>query len=87
MSRPPADFASKGRSRSKFSPSAEPITHQETPTHADEVFGKDNRGSRTHLWLDKDAPEPRPVQPPDAGRVVAIPRIGGFHDRYERRAA
>ena len=29
--------------------------------------------SRTHLGLQKDTPEPRPVQAPEAGRVVAIP--------------
>jgi transposase InsO family protein len=43
--------------------------------------------SRTHLGLQKDAPEPRPVQGPDAGRVVAFPEVGGLHHRYERRAA
>jgi putative transposase len=41
--------------------------------------------SRTHLSLDKDAPTPRPVQP--AGRIVALPQLGGLHHRYERRAA
>jgi putative transposase len=41
--------------------------------------------SRTHLSLDKDAPIPRPVHP--AGRIVAIPQLGGLHHRYERRAA
>ncbi len=43
--------------------------------------------SRTHLALEKDAPLPRPVAPPTAGRVVAIPQVGGLHHRYERRAA
>ena len=43
--------------------------------------------SRTHLALDKDSPEPRPVQPPEAGRIIAIPEVGGLHHRYERRAA
>ena len=43
--------------------------------------------SRTHLWLAKDAPEPRPVQPMEIGAVVAIPQVGGLHHRYERRAA
>jgi putative transposase len=37
--------------------------------------------------LDKDTPEPRPVQPPEIGRVIAIPQVGGLHHRYERRAA
>ena len=43
--------------------------------------------SRTHLSLAKDAPEPRPVQAPQLGRIVAIPQVGGLHHRYERRAA
>ncbi len=43
--------------------------------------------SRTHLALEKDSPEPRPIQPPDAGRIIAIPKVGGLHHRYERRAA
>ncbi|MEI6203365.1 MAG: integrase core domain-containing protein [Enhydrobacter sp.] len=43
--------------------------------------------SRTHLSLDKDCPEPRPIQPPSTGTVVAFPQVGGLHHRYERRAA
>jgi len=43
--------------------------------------------SRTHLGLEKDSPEPRPIQSADTGRVVAIPEVGGLHHRYERRAA
>jgi putative transposase len=43
--------------------------------------------TRTHLALEKDAPVPRPVQPPNLGRVVAFPQVGGLHYRYERRAA
>jgi putative transposase len=43
--------------------------------------------SRTHLGLKKDAPDSRPVQGPDAGRIVACPEVGGLHHRYERRAA
>ena len=44
-------------------------------------------GSRTHLSLEKDSPEPRSVQPPEMGPVVAVPQVGGLHHRYERRAA
>jgi putative transposase len=43
--------------------------------------------SRTHLSLAKDSPEPRPIQPVEMGRVVAVPQVGGLHHRYERRAA
>ena len=43
--------------------------------------------ARTHLSLDKDAPKPRPVEPPDQGRIVETPLVGGLHHRYTRRAA
>jgi len=43
--------------------------------------------SRTHLFLDKDSPESRPVRPLDDGPVVAISQVGGLHHRYERRTA
>ena len=43
--------------------------------------------ARTHLALGKDSPEARPVEPPEAGRVVALPQVGGLHHRYTRRAA
>ena len=44
-------------------------------------------GSRTHLALGKDTPDGRPVQSADGGKVVAFPRVGGLHHRYERLAA
>jgi putative transposase len=43
--------------------------------------------TRTHLALDKDCPDSRPVIPPRIGRVLAIPQVGGLHHRYERLAA
>jgi transposase InsO family protein len=44
-------------------------------------------GSRTHLSLSKDAPDPRPVHPAKPGQIIAIPQVGGLHHRYEPRAA
>jgi putative transposase len=43
--------------------------------------------TRTHLALDKDCPDPRPIQPRRIGRVVAIPLVGGLHHCYEQLAA
>ena len=43
--------------------------------------------SRTHLALDKDAPEPRERESIDQGRVIAFPMVGGLHHRYTRVAA
>ena len=44
---------------------------------------------RCHLGLDKDTPNERPVtpRPSAAAKVVALPRVGGLHHRYEWREA
>ena len=43
--------------------------------------------ARPHLSLDKDAPDVRPVELRESGRIVEIPEVGGLHHRYVRRAA
>ena len=43
--------------------------------------------SRTHLGLEKDAPEPRAVQTQDVGPVASEPVLAGLHHRYYREAA
>lgn len=47
----------------------------------------DYHHSRTHLSLDKDCPDARPIQPPNSAKVIAIAQVGGLHRRYERLAA
>jgi putative transposase len=42
---------------------------------------------RTHLGLAMDCPEPRPIQPPGYGDVMAVAEVGGLHHHYERRTA
>jgi putative transposase len=42
--------------------------------------------ARTHLSLDKDAPEPRLVERLEQGAIVETPMVGGLHHRYTRRA-
>ena len=42
--------------------------------------------SRTHLSLGRNAPVEREVEPPEHGKVVAIPQVGGLHHRYRRAA-
>ncbi len=44
---------------------------------------------RTHLGLAKDTPDGRAVTPRPSGqaKVVALPRVGGLHHRYEWREA
>lgn len=43
--------------------------------------------ARTHQSLDDNSPMPREVEPPERGRIVAVPHVGGLHHRYVRRAA
>jgi len=42
---------------------------------------------RTHLALAMDCPVPRAVEPPECGKVIAIPEVGRLHHHYERWAA
>ncbi len=43
---------------------------------------------RTHLGLDKNSPLGRPVQEkPEIGKVIALPRVGGLHHRYDWQKA
>jgi len=43
--------------------------------------------ARTHLSLEKDAPDMRPIQRPEVGAIVVTPEVGGLHHRYARQAA
>jgi transposase InsO family protein len=43
--------------------------------------------TRTHLSLNKDCPDTRPLHLPKRGRAIGVPQVGGLHHRYERRAA
>jgi transposase InsO family protein len=52
-----------------------------------QAFASYYHRTRTHLALEKDAPDSRTVQLPSAGRIISIPEVGGLHHRYERRAA
>ena len=42
--------------------------------------------ARPHHSLDDNSPQPREVHPPELGRVVAIPQVGGLHHLYQRAA-
>jgi len=39
-----------------------------------------------HLSLDKNSSSPRETSPPQEGKVVTIPQVGGLHHHYERAA-
>jgi hypothetical protein len=46
-----------------------------------------HHADRTHLGWRKETPCGREAEPPERGEVVALPRVGGLHQRYARRAA
>ena len=39
---------------------------------------------RTHLGIEKDAPERRLIEAREIGDIVAFPRVVGLHHRYWR---
>jgi len=41
---------------------------------------------RAHLALDRNAPVLREIEPPERGRVISIPQVGGLDHRYARCA-
>jgi putative transposase len=41
---------------------------------------------RPHQALDNNSPQPRVVEPPSSGLIIATPQIGGLHHRYQRVA-
>jgi putative transposase len=43
--------------------------------------------ARTHLAIDKDAPDVRPVERSEVGRIAQVPEVGGLHHRYMRQVA
>ena len=81
-------FRESGDDLEHHAQSARDHCGRSTTPSVDGVLANDNYElSRTHLSLDKDAPDAREVQPPAVGEVVELPKVGGLHHRYERRAA
>ena len=46
----------------------------------------DYHESRAHLSPNRNSPVPREIEPPERGKVIAIPQVGGLHHRYRRAA-
>jgi len=46
------------------------------------AYADDYNNDRTHLGLDKDAPDFRPVEA--EGEIISRPVLGGLHHRYGR---
>jgi hypothetical protein len=48
---------------------------------------ENHHSAGAHLSLEKDTPVNRPVEPPTLGHVIEIPKVGGLHHLYTRKAA
>jgi transposase InsO family protein len=57
------------------------VFNERSLCHHQRAFCDYYHRSRTHLALAKDNPEPRDIHPPEAGRIISIPQIGGLHHR------
>jgi hypothetical protein len=42
-------------------------------------------GRRTHFGMQKNCPELREAQPPEAGQIVSIPEVAGLHHAMSAR--
>jgi putative transposase len=49
-------------------------------------YFNDYHQSRCHFSLNQDSPAPGPIEPPEQGKVLAIPKAGGLHHHYTRKA-
>ncbi len=50
------------------------------------AYGVYYNTTRPHQSLDDNSPQPRVIEPPPIGRIIAIPQVGGLHHRYQRAA-
>jgi putative transposase len=50
------------------------------------AYGAYYNTTRPHQSLDNNSPQPRVIEPPPCGRIIAIPQVGGLHHRYQRAA-
>jgi putative transposase len=41
---------------------------------------------RPQQSLERNAPEPREIEPPAKGKIISFPQVGGLHHRYQRAA-
>jgi len=60
------------------------------PRHLKQILDrylKYYNGVRTHVSLNKDSPDQRPVHLPSRGRIIEIKKVGGLHHQYIREAA
>ena len=63
------------------------VLHERQLSRILSAYARYHKRTRTHLALQKDAPERPAVYDRDLGDVIAFPEVGGFHHRYERRTS
>jgi len=63
------------------------VLHPAHPRRVLTLYSLYYHRTRTHLGLEKDAPDSRPVAATSTGSIIAIEEVGGLHHRYERQAA
>ena len=52
-----------------------------------EDYFDDYHRVRPHRSLSHDSPIPRPVESPNRGNIIEMPKVGGLHHEYLRQAA
>jgi Integrase core domain len=50
------------------------------------AYGAYYNTTRPHQSPDNNSPQPRVIEPPPCGGIIAIPQVGGLHHRYQRVA-
>jgi len=73
------------RSKRDLAPENAALRHQvivlQRQSKAPRIENRD-RASQTHQLLANDCPDPRPVEAPEMGDVIALSQVGGLHHRY-----
>ena len=63
------------------------VFHERQRKQVLESYGEYYHEVRPHRSLAHDSPIPRPVESPERGKVIELPRVGGLHHHYSRQAA
>jgi transposase InsO family protein len=63
------------------------IVHERQRRQMLEAYCEYDHKVRPHRSLSHDSPVPRPVESPERGKVIELPRVGGLHHQYLRQAA
>ena len=62
------------------------FTNLTDPQEANRDYFTYYNNARAHQSLDGNSPNPREIDPPERGKVISIPQVGGLHHVYRRVA-